>query len=230
MRYQIVALLMSSRILCRRGAAPFALLFSAALGAQTTPAPPLSTVDVDFQVHYLGADTVMAKYGRKLPKTIFAGSVTGTNRGGQNVVFGQGFVLQTLRAKGFLALSQQDAKAIVVKSQGTGIRALWGRFSPVAVKILDDVEQLQVLKVISFGTAASTALVTADALAKVVQPDISAILAQIYQSYDADGIQSLMQLPPGGSLVGTLLFEVEGAKPATANEASFTIQVPVLSK
>ena len=213
MRYQIVALLM----------------FSAALGAQTTP-PLLSTVDVDFQVHYLGPDTVMAKYGRKLPKTIFAGSVTGTNRGGQNVVFGQGFVLQTLRAKGFLALSQQDAKAIVVKSQGTGVRALWGRFSPVAVKILDDIEQLQVLKVVSFGSAATTALVTADALAKVVQPDISAILAQIYQSYDADGIQSLMQLAPGGSLVGTLLFEVEGAKPATANEASFTIQVPVLSK
>jgi hypothetical protein len=39
-----------------------------------------------------------------------------------------------------------------------------------------------------------------------------------------------MQLPPGGSLVGTLLFEVEGAKPMTANEASFTVQVPVLSK
>ncbi len=213
MRYQIVALLM----------------FSAALGAQTTP-PLLSTVDVDFQVHYLGPDTVQAKYGRKLPKSIFAGSVTGTNRGGQNVVFGQGFVLQTLRSKGFLALSQQDAKAIVLKSQGTGIRALWGRFSPVAVKILDDVEQLQVLKVVTFGSAAATALVTADALAKVVQPDISAILEQIYQSYDADGIQSLMQLPPGGSLVGTLLFEVEGAKPATANEASFTIQVPVLSK
>jgi hypothetical protein len=213
MRYQIVALLM----------------FSAALGAQTTQ-PLLSTVDVDFQVHYLGPDTVMAKYGRKLPKSIFAGSVTGTNRGGQNVVFGQGFVLQTLRSKGFLALSQQDAKAIVLKSQGTGIRALWGRFSPVAVKILDDIEQLQVLKVVSFGSAATTALVTADALAKVVQPDISAILAQIYQSYDADGIQSLMQLPPGGSLVGTLLFEVEGAKPSAANEASFTIQVPVLSK
>ena len=84
MRYQIVALLM----------------FSAALGAQTTP-PLLSTVDVDFQVHYLGPDTVQAKYGRKLPKTIFAGSVTGTNRGGQNVVFGQGFVLQTLRVEGF---------------------------------------------------------------------------------------------------------------------------------
>ena len=213
MRYQIVALLM----------------FSAGLGAQTTP-PLLSTVDVDFQVHYLGPDTVQAKYGRKLPKSIFAGSVTGTNRGGQNVVFGQGFVLQTLRSKGFLALSQQDAKAIVLKSQGTGIRALWGRFSPVAVKILDDIEQLQVLKVVTFGSAAATALVTADALAKVVQPDISAILEQIYQSYDADGIQSLMQLPPGGSLVGTLLFEVEGAKPATVNEASFTIQVPVLSK
>jgi hypothetical protein len=156
MRYQIVALLM----------------FSAALGAQTA-SPPLSTVDVDFQVHYLGPDTVQAKYGRKLPKTIFAGSVTGTNRGGTNVVFGQGFVLQTLRAKGFLALSQQDAKAIVLKSQGSGIRALWGRFSPVAVKILDDVEQLQVLKVISLGTAASATLATTDALAKVVQPGFS---------------------------------------------------------
>jgi hypothetical protein len=215
MKYQIVAFLM----------------FTAALGAQTVPpATPLSTVDVDFQVHYLGPDTVRAKYGRRLPKTIYAGSVTGTNRGSSNVVFGQGFVLQTLRSKGFLALSQQDAKAIVLKSQGAGLRAIWGRFSPVAVKVLDDIEQLQVLKVISFGSAATTALVTANALAKVVQPDINAILAQIYQSYDADGIQSLMQLPPGGSLVGTLLFEVEGPNPTTTAEPSFTIQVPVLSK
>jgi hypothetical protein len=212
MKYQIVAL----------------FLLTALLGAQTPP--PLSTVDVDFQVHYLGADTVLAKYGRKLPKTIFAGSVTGTNKGSSNVVFGQGFVLQTLRSKGFLALSQQDAKAIVLKSQGSGVRALWGRYSPVAVKVLDDIEGLQVLKVVSFGSVAATALVTADSIAKVVQPDISAVLAQIYQDYDTDGIQSLMQLPPGGSLVGTLLFEVEGAKPTTANEASFTIQVPVLSK
>src|SRR5580704_3337038 len=116
----------------------FQLVFAAALGAQaaaasaTTPAAPLPTVDIDFQVHYLGADTVQAKYGRKLPKTIFAGSVTGTNRGGTNVVFGQGFVLQTLRAKGFLALSQQDARAIVLKAQGTGISAFWGRFSHLA--------------------------------------------------------------------------------------------------
>jgi hypothetical protein len=204
-------------------------MFTAALGAQTVPSQ-LSTVDVDFQVHYLGPDTVQAKYGRKLPKTIFAGSVTGTNKGPTNVVFGQGFVLQVLRSKGFLALSQQDAKAIVLKSQGSGVRAIWGKYSPVAVKILDDIEGLQVLKVVNFGPVAATTLVTADALAKVVQPDISAILAQIYQSYDADGIQPLMQLPPGGSLVGTLLFEVEGAKPATANEASFTVQVPVLSK
>lgn len=212
----------------------FPLAFAAALGAQTAAptatAAPLSTVDIDFQVHYLGADTVQAKYGRKLPKTIFAGSVTGTNKGASNVVFGQGFVLQVLRSKGFLALSQQDAKAIVLKSQGTGIRALWGRYSPVAVKILDDLEGLEVLKVVNFSPAGATALVTVDAIAKVVQPDIGAVLAQIYQDYDADGIQSLMQLAPGGSLVGTLLFEVEGAKPATANEATFSIQVPVVNR
>ncbi|MGA2714203.1 MAG: hypothetical protein ABSG41_13940 [Bryobacteraceae bacterium] len=205
---------------------------AAALGAQTA-APstaPLSTVDVDFQVHYLGADTVRAKYGRKLPKTVFAGSVTGTNKGATNVVFGQGYVLQVLRSNGFLALSQQDAKAVVLKSQGTGVRALWGRYSPVGVKILDDFEGLVALKVVSFSPIVATTLVTVDAIAKVVQPDVSAVLAQIYQDYDADGIQSLMQLAPGGSLVGTLLFETEGAKPVTANEATFTIQVPVVNQ
>jgi hypothetical protein len=209
---------------------------AAALGAQTaapsatTSAAPLPTVDVDFQVHYLGADTVRAKYGRKLPATVFAGSVTGTNKGATNVVFGQGYVLQVLRANGFLALSQQDAKAIVLKSQGTGVRALWGRYSPVAVKVLDDIEGLEVLKVINFTPIGATALVTVDAIAKVVQPDVSAVLAQIYQDYDADGIQSLMQLAPGGSLVGTLLFETEGAKPVTAKAATFTIQVPVVNQ
>lgn len=200
---------------------------AASLGAQT---PPLPTVDVEFQVHYLGSDAVLAKYGRKLPKTIFAGSVTGINKGNTSVVFGQGYVLQTLRSKGFLALSQQDARAIVLKSQGTGVRAAWNRYSPVAVKILDDIEGLQVMKVVNFGSPAATALVAADAIAKVVQPDVAVVLAQIYQDYDADGIQTLMQLPPGGSLVGTLLFEAEGAKPAMTGDATFTVQVPVLSK
>ena len=71
---------------------------------------------------------------------------------------------------------------------------------------------------------------TANAIAKVVQPDVSALIQQIYQTYDADGIQPLMQLPPGGSLVGTLLFEAEGPKPAAASDETFTVQVPVLSK
>lgn len=203
------------------------LVLAASLGGQTTP---LTIVNVDFQVHYLGPDTVLAKYGRKLPKSVFAGSVTGTNKSNTTVVFGQGFVLQTLRSKGFLALSQQDARAVVLKSQGSGVRAVWSRYSPVALKVLDDLEGLQVMKVVSFGAPVATALVTLDAIAKVVQPDVSAILARIYQDYDADGIQTLMQLPPGGALVGTLLFEAEGAKPAMTADATFTIQVPVSSK
>lgn len=219
MRYQSIAVL---------------LAFAAALGAQappaTAPTGALASVDVDFQVHYLGSDTVLAKYGRRLPKTVFAGSVTGTNKGNSNVVFGQGYVLQVLRSKGFLALSQQDARAIVLKSQGAGIRAIWGKYSGVAVKILDDIEGLQVLKVVNFGPTAATALVTADSIAKAVQPDVSALIQEVYQTYDADGIQPLMQLAPGGSLVGTLLFEAEGAKPAMQNDTTFTIQVPVLSK
>jgi hypothetical protein len=215
----LIALLSTAAALCAQAGAP----------STASSTASLPTVDVNFQVHYLGADTVRAKYGRKLPKTIFAGSVTGTNKGATNVVFGQGYVLQVLRSNGFLALSQQDAKAIVLKSQGTGVRALWGRYSPVGVKILDDLEGLEVLKVVNFSPIGATVLVSVDAIAKVVQPDISAVLAQIYQDYDTDGIQSLMQLAPGGSLVGTLLFEMEGAKPVTANEATFTIQVPVLN-
>ncbi len=157
-------------------------MFNAALRAQTIP-PPLSTVDVDFQVHYLGPDTVQAKYGRKLPKTIFAGSVTGTNRGGTNVVFGQGFVLQTLRSKGFLALSQQDAKAIVLKSQGTGIRALWGRFSPVAVKILD-------------GSLRAATLVALELLVQVGEVDAGAARAVLDDS--------LERVRGGGRVVGAI--------------------------
>ncbi len=203
------------------------LLFATALGAQTTPLP---TVNVAFQVHFLSTDTVRAKYGRKLPKSVYVGSVTGTNTSASNVVFSQGYVLQVLRSKGFPALSQQDAEAIVLKSQGTGVRAVWNKYLPVGVKILDNIESLQVLKVVNFGAPVATFLVTADAIAKAVQPDLSAVLAQIYQDYDADGIQTLMQLTPGGSLVGTLLFETQGANPLAGNDVSFTIAVPVLSK
>lgn len=53
-------------------------------------------------MHYLGADTIKARYGRKLPKTIFAGSVTDTNS-----------LSRTLRR-------------IVLKSQGDGLLALVG--------------------------------------------------------------------------------------------------------
>jgi hypothetical protein len=107
------------------------------------------TAPVNFQVHYLGPDTIQAKYGRKLPKTIFAGSVTGTNQGASTVTFGQGFVLQTLRANGFRVLSQQDARAIVLKAQRTGIIGAWNRYSPVGVKILDDINNLQIFRVIT---------------------------------------------------------------------------------
>lgn len=191
------------------------------------PSPASAAASIDFSVHYLGPDVIRAKYGRKLPKTIFAGSVTGTNASSQNVTFGQGFVLQQLRAKGFVALSQQDARALVLKAQSTGALGFWTRWSPVGVKILDDVESLQVLKVVTFGVPVASALATADALAKVVQPDVTQVLAQIYQNYETDGIQPLMQLAPGASIVGTLLFEAEGPKPADGADATFTVQIPV---
>jgi hypothetical protein len=203
------------------------LAFSASLFAQSAS---LETVAVDFQVHYLGADTVAAKYGRKLPKSIFAGSVTGTNKSNTNVTFGQGYVLQVLRAQGYRALSQQDARAIVLKSQRAGLAGVWNRYSPAGVKILDDINNLQLFKVITLSPALAAGLATADAVAKATQTDLSTILADIYQTYETDGIQPLMQLAPGGSLVGTLLFEAEGAKPSTTNAQTFTIQIPVAGK
>jgi hypothetical protein len=186
------------------------------------------TVNIDFQVHYLGADAIQAKYGRKLPKSLFAGSVTGVNNGASTVTFGQGYVLQILRANGYPALSQLDARAIVLKSQGTGLRGEWNKYSPVAVKILDDVEGLAVLKVIHISPIAAGALLTIDAIAKAAQTDITTILADVYQTYDTDGIQPLMKLAPGDSIVGTLLFEGEGAKAPADHAAILTVSVPVV--
>lgn len=189
--------------------------------------PALDAADIDFQVHYIGQDVIKAKYGRKLPKTIYAGSVTGVNRGAKNITFGQGFVLQTLRANGFLALSQQDARAIVLKSQSTGALGWWNRYSPLGVKILDDVNNLQIFKVIEVSPGVSAALVTADAVAKATQQDVATILNDIYQKYEADGIQPVMQLGPGGSIVGTLLFEGEGPRPNSPGLKVFSVKVPV---
>lgn len=186
------------------------------------------TVNIDFQVHYLSAEAINDKYGRKLPKSIFAGSVTGVNNGTSTVTFGQGYVLQVLRANGYPALSQLDARAIVIKSQGSGLRGKWNRYSPVAVKILDDVEGLAVMKVIHLSPVAAGVLLTVDAIAKATQTDISTILAQIYQTYDTDGIQPLMKLAPGDSIEGTLLFEGEGAKAPTGKSPILTVAVPVI--
>ena len=217
-------------LLVAAGICLLAILAGSANAQTPTPPPtvlsPQPSVPVDFQVHYLGADTIQAKYGRKLPKSIFAGSVTGVNRGPSNVTFGQGFVLQTLRANGFRALSQQDARAIVLRAQRTGIRGFWNTYSPTGVKVLDDINNLQLFRVIQVSPAVSAGLATADAIAKATQTDVAQILADVYQSYEADGIQPLMQLTPGGSIVGTLLFEAEGPKPVATKAATFTVQIP----
>jgi len=142
------------------------------------------------------------------------------------VTFGQGYVLQILRANGYPALSQQDAKAIVLKAQGTGVRGAWNRYSPAAVKVLDDVEGLVAMKVIHMSPIAAGALLTIDAIAKAAQTDLSTVLATIYQTYDADGIQPLMKLGPGDSIVGTLLFEGEGTKAPDAKAPILTVAVP----
>ncbi len=205
------------------------LLFAGALFGQASSV--CATPGITFQVHYIGADTVRAKYGRKLPKSIVAGSVTGVNCTADNLTIGQGFVLQTLRSNGFNALSQQDARAIVLRAQGSGVAGFWNHYSPVGVKILDDINNLQIFKVIKVSPALSAALVTADAVAKAVQIDVGTVIADIYQTYEADGIQPVMQIGPGGSLVGTLLFEPEfgtphsPAKPGTDAQV-FTVQVP----
>ncbi len=215
---------------CMKSLTLISLLFAATAAAQTPVCPVAS--GVSFQVHYLGADTIQAKYGRKLPKSIFAGSVTGINCGADNLTIGQGMVLQTLRANGFNALSQQDARAIVLRAQGSGVRGFWNHYSPVGVKIIDDINNLQIFKVIQLPLGTSAALVTAGAIAKAVQVDVSQVIADIYQQYDADGVQSIMQLGPGGSLVGTLLFEPEAGTPHASPKAGtdsqvFTIQIPV---
>ena len=206
----------------------FVILASSAFG-QAPVTVALPTVPMTFSVHYLGPDTVTAKYGHKLPKTIFAASVTGVNAGTANVTFGQGFVLQSLRAAGYPALSQQDAQSIVLQAQGLGIRGKWNKYSPIGVKICDDIVSLQVFKVIQLSPGAAGALVTGCAVAKATQADISTILADIYQTYATDGIQPLMQLAPGGSIVGTLLFESEGAKAPPVTAPPIAVQVPIVA-
>lgn len=200
--------------------------FSITLFAQNT----LPTVPVNFQVHYLGADTIQSKYGRKLPKTIYAGSVTGTNAGDTTLTIGQGLVLQALRSNGYPALSQLDARQIIQRAQAKGVAGWWNRLSPGGIKALDDIKDLAVFRIISLSPAASAAIIVADEIAKATQPDITALINAIDQNYAADGIQPIMQIPPGGSIVGTLLFEAEAPRFAIPQNAAahvFTMQVPV---
>ena len=198
------------------------VLFFAALAAFA------QTVPVDFGVQVLDSTTIKAKYGRALPAGITVASVTGVNRGNTTATFGQGYVIQQLRAAGYPVISQSDAKAIVQRAQGGGVHGVFNRWSPIAVKILDDLKDLSVLKVVSFGAAADAAIVSADAIAKVVQPDIAGVLQAIDQAYENDGIQPLMQIAPGGSLEGKLLMSGVGVKPNVPAGAIVRIDVPVL--
>lgn len=184
------------------------------------------TATLNWQVQMDGTNTVQAKYGSKLPKNIRAGSVTVHNTSNVTAVFSQPVALQILRAKGYPVLSREDAIAVLTRAQGRGASGAWNRWAPFAIKIMDDLKDLQVLHVLPFGVTADVVLVTVDEVAKRTLPDITAALQQTYQTYTKDGIQDLMQLPPGGGLTGTLFFETSPKLKADAAE-TFTVSLPM---
>jgi hypothetical protein len=151
--------------------------------------------------------------------------VIAENATGSSVVLGQGSVLKALRDLGYPALSRTDAAAVIIHAEGTGIAGFIRNHSALASKLLGDTATLVVSGALHVSPGIGLGIAAASAIFNKLTPDILAQLQQFEVSYDSDGLQNLLQLAPGQSAVGTVIFDSPGAG-VTSKPASFSVSVP----
>lgn len=198
-------------------------LFPAVLAAQVST----STINVNLQA--LSKTTVQAKYRIHLPKGVWAASVIAENTTGGTLVVGQGSVLKALRDKGYPALSRTDAASVILRSQARGFPGFIANNLPFAQKLLNDTEGLIVVRAIGVTPWVGTAVAGTSALLNALTPDIVAQIERFEETYDSDGIQNLLQLGPGQSAVGTVIFDAPPAESLVLPSQSFSVPVQVVT-
>jgi hypothetical protein len=178
------------------------LLVVFGLHAQT-----LSQSTVTANIIVLSSQAVKAKYNIKMPKGLYIGSVIAENDTQNSIVAGQGSILLALRNHGYPALSRQDAAAVIVKSQGTGFIGFLHTNLGFVDRLLDDLQGLIVSKALSVSSTAGIIIAGTTAVFDRLTPDVLAQIQQFEATYDADGIQNLVQLGPGQSAVATVVID-----------------------
>ncbi|HEX4138349.1 MAG TPA: hypothetical protein VHY84_27310 [Bryobacteraceae bacterium] len=183
-----------------------------------------SSVAVNANVQILSAAAVKAKYGLALPKGMWAGSVVAENISSGAVVVGQGTILKALRDQNYPALSRADAAAVILHASHAGVFGFIVNNAAFGSKLLNDLEGLVVSGALHVTPGVGVIIAGASTVAAKLSPDLVSQLQQFQQTYDADGLQNLLQLSPGQSAVGTVIFDSPGAG-VKSIPASFSVPV-----
>lgn len=199
-----------------------AWLFVSTLSAQT-----VGTTTVNVNVQILSGNVLKAKYRVKLPSGMIAGSVVAENLTSGTMYIGQGSMVKALRDKGYPALGRTDAADIILRAQGTGFLGKLKTELPFAQKMVNDTQSLIVSGALHVAPGVGLAIAGGSALLNALAPDIVAQIQQFEQAYDTDGIQNILQLGPGQSAIGTVIFDTP-PKYLTSVGQSFIVPVPAV--
>jgi len=197
------------------------LFMAVALRAQVA-APP-AAVPLHLTVNFPQASVVSAEFG-SLPKDIVVAEVSACNDTQAALTLSQSRVIQSLRGKGFEALSRYAAVAAVGTSQAQSKKYQLARYSQIALNI---VTGLVVSKAVSLGSALGSSLPGVQGIMQVVVPQLqSAVSDHAYLSFDTAGLPGVLQLAPVECAVGTVLMSAPPKNAVT----DFTIAIPVLAQ
>jgi hypothetical protein len=196
----------------------YLLLTAGALQAQI--AMPPAAVPLHLTVNFPKASVVSAEFG-SLPKDIVVAEVSACNDTQSALTLSQSRIIQSLRGKGFEALSRSAAIAVIGSSQIQSRKYLLAKYSEIALTIISG---LVVSKSVYLGSALASSLPGVQGIMQVIVPQLqTAVSDHAYLSFDSAGLPAMLQLAPADCATGTALMSTP---PANA-VADFTITIPV---
>jgi hypothetical protein len=183
-------------------------------------AAPPAAVPVHMSINFPNASVVSDEFG-SLPKDIVVAEVSACNDTQSALTLSQSRIIQSLRGKGFEALSRNAAIAVIGSSQSQSKKYLLAKYSEIALTI---VSGLVVSKSVSLGPTLGSSLPGVQGIMQVVVPQLqNPVSDHAYLSFDTAGLPAVLQLAPVECAVGTVLMS---APPKDA-VADFTVSIPV---
>lgn len=191
----------------------------------TTPATQPKTVPVRVTISFPPVSIINSKFGIKLPTGLRIAEVTAFNESTQTLIVNQAQVIQALKSgAGIQVYPRADAVAVIGRHQSDTKVSQVLKWSVVGLTV---VSGLIVSKSIPISVSVGRGLAIALGIGEVAYPPIaSALTVNPFQTYDADGMQNIVQLGPGSAVMGSVLVDDPGKSTIVSD---FTVQLPVFS-